>query len=299
MSRNIKSRFNPHVIRAQKEAADQQRRENDQNRRDEELKESLHRKKLREAGDQTASQTLLVTTPVTQGNLSYRNRPEPTLLSSAPQTISIDPNPNPQFVEVDYSESKYQIDLPEDRFLDKQLTAELCTRESNVQQATFDSQNQVRQSEDTEESENTRLRNASANRERKSRIGHRYPSFTRTANDPRLFNNRSNERYNVIYSDQHYHQTHNYPQQTTEPESQPELQQVVPAYEKSRAGPPSDRRILTELAKVYMSDNIKYGGDMYDLLDSKLLIFEDWCNKLKIMGDDRDHAFSIILKGRA
>ncbi|RKF64902.1 hypothetical protein GcM3_128017 [Golovinomyces cichoracearum] len=38
---------------------------------------------------------------------------------------------------------------------------------------------------------------------------------------------------------------------------------------------------------------------MYDLLDSKLLIFEDWYNKLNIMGDDRDHAFSIILKGRA
>ncbi|RKF72656.1 hypothetical protein GcM1_247124 [Golovinomyces cichoracearum] len=49
MSRNIKSRFNPHVIRAQKEAADQQRREDDQKRRDEELKEALHMKKLRES----------------------------------------------------------------------------------------------------------------------------------------------------------------------------------------------------------------------------------------------------------
>ncbi|KAI1001549.1 hypothetical protein K3495_g6653 [Podosphaera aphanis] len=57
--------------------------------------------------------------------------------------------------------------------------------------------------------------------------------------------------------------------------------------------------MLTELAKVYISDNMKYGGEMYDPLDSKLLIFEDWCNKLNIMDDDRDHAFSIILKGRA
>ncbi|RKF84176.1 hypothetical protein GcM1_143003 [Golovinomyces cichoracearum] len=195
----------------------------------------------------------------------------------------MDPNPNPQFVEpVDYSE----------------MTAKLRTRERNIQQATFDSQNQGRHSENTEESENTRLRNASGNRERNSRIGHRYPSFARTANDPRLFNNRSNDHYNVTYSDQHYHPTHNHSQQTTEPEYQPEIQQIVPAYEKSRAGPPTDRRMLTELAKVYTSDNIKYGGDMYDPLDSKLLIFEDWCNKLNVMGDDRDRDFSIILKGK-
>ncbi|RKF82634.1 integrase and RNaseH domain-containing protein, partial [Golovinomyces cichoracearum] len=59
--------------------------------------------------------------------------------------------------------------------------------------------------------------------------------------------------------------------------------------------------VIAELdtAKVYTSDNIKYGGDMYDPLDSKLLIFYDWCNKLNIIGDGRDDAFSIILKGRA
>ncbi|RKF73597.1 hypothetical protein GcC1_089028, partial [Golovinomyces cichoracearum] len=113
----------------------------------------------------------------------------------------------------------------------------------------FDSQNQGRQSEDTEESESARLRDASANRERNSRIGHRYPSFTRTANDPHLFNKRSNDRYNVTCSDQQYHLTHDNFQQTTEPKSQPELQQIVPAYERSRAGPPSDKIMLTELAK--------------------------------------------------
>ncbi|RKF82640.1 hypothetical protein GcM3_022027 [Golovinomyces cichoracearum] len=255
MSRNFKSRFNPHVIRAQKEAADQQRREDDQKRRDEEFIEALHRKKLREAGDRSAAPTLPATTSVTQDNFSYQNRLEPTPLTSAPPTISTDPNPNFQPAEpVDYSK----------------VTTELRTRERNVQQAMFDSQNQGRQSEDTEESENARLRYASANRERNSRIGHRSTVSSNT---------------------DHF-------QQTTEPKSQPELQQIVPACERSRAGPPSDRRMLTELAKVYTPDNIKYGGDMYDPLDSKLLIFEDWCNKLNIISDDRDHAFSIILKGR-
>lgn len=51
MSRNVKSRFNPHVIRAQKEVADQQLGEDEQKRRGKELKVALHRKKLREAGD--------------------------------------------------------------------------------------------------------------------------------------------------------------------------------------------------------------------------------------------------------
>ncbi|RKF84210.1 hypothetical protein GcM1_138004 [Golovinomyces cichoracearum] len=89
----------------------------------------------------------------------------------------MDTNSNSQFVElVDHSESKYEIDLPKDSFLDKKVTVELRSRERNVKQARFDSQNQGRHSENTEESENTRLRNASGNRERNSRIGQWYPS---------------------------------------------------------------------------------------------------------------------------
>ncbi|RKF57722.1 hypothetical protein GcC1_187032 [Golovinomyces cichoracearum] len=348
MSRNVKSRFNPHVIRAQKEVADQQRREDEQKRRDEELKEALHKKKLREAGYQSAISNLPVTTSVIQDNLSSQTRPTLALSPSSPQassTIQIPisqfssttahtesnnrqiknmklpetkfadrqlneedqvvfehtkPINQPQLAEpVSYNKSKYQFDLPKDGFLDKKVTAGLPTRECNIQQATFNQQSQGRHSEETEKSEDLRLRDASTNREHNSRINHQYSGFTTTANDSRLSNSRSNNHYNPTNPERHYDPIYHHSQQTTQPVSQPELQQLVPAYERSRAGPPSDRRMLTELAKVYTSDNMKYSGDMFDPLDSKLYIFEDWCNKLNIIGDDRDHAFSIILKGRA
>ncbi len=39
---------------------------------------------------------------------------------------------------------------------------------------------------------------------------------------------------------------------------------------------------LTNLTKLYYSDDSKYGGEMYDVLNTKLQIFYDYCNKAGI-----------------
>ncbi|KAI1001547.1 hypothetical protein K3495_g6651 [Podosphaera aphanis] len=92
MSKNVKSRFNPHVIRAQKELSDQQRREDDQKRRDEELKEALHRKLLHEAGSQLVTPIPPVIIPAAQNNFCSRTEPASASSSSAPPANSSAPN---------------------------------------------------------------------------------------------------------------------------------------------------------------------------------------------------------------
>jgi hypothetical protein len=58
-------------------------------------------------------------------------------------------------------------------------------------------------------------------------------------------------------------------------------------------------KLLTDLMKVYTDDSKKYGGEVYDALDSKLQIFYDCCLKVGVAADFYDKAFSIMLKGRA
>ncbi|TQS34588.1 hypothetical protein Golomagni_05021 [Golovinomyces magnicellulatus] len=105
---------------------------------DKELKEALHKKELREAGDRSSSSTRPVTNPVTQDNISSQNVPTLTLSPSATNLMSQSAEPPDNF------ENKYQINLLKESFLDKQVTAELRTKENNFQQAAFDSQNQSR-----------------------------------------------------------------------------------------------------------------------------------------------------------
>jgi hypothetical protein len=58
--------------------------------------------------------------------------------------------------------------------------------------------------------------------------------------------------------------------------------------------------MLTELMKVYaFSEESKYSGDDYDLLESKILIFYDYCEKVGIRPEDYGSAYSLMLKGRA
>jgi hypothetical protein len=62
---------------------------------------------------------------------------------------------------------------------------------------------------------------------------------------------------------------------------------------------PSIASTLINLMKVYQSDEKKYGGDQYDILDTKLFIFYDLCGKVGVEESYFDRAFSSMLKGRA
>jgi hypothetical protein len=56
---------------------------------------------------------------------------------------------------------------------------------------------------------------------------------------------------------------------------------------------------LADLAKLYTSDDMKYGGDTYEVIESKLLIFYDCCHRLGILQGQYNNAFPTMLKGRA
>ncbi|KAI0999041.1 hypothetical protein K3495_g9155 [Podosphaera aphanis] len=157
---------------------------------------------------------------------------------------------------VDHIENNHEIDLPKDSPLDKQVNAELRIRERHRRQATYDPQTQVHQSEEREESEDVRLHNASAYGVRNSRTGRPNNGFTTTANDHGLLTKLSDNRRDITNSDQNCEPTHHYAQQTTQSKFQPPLQVLAPIHEISRAGPPTDRRMLTELAKSFNSDNM-------------------------------------------
>jgi hypothetical protein len=51
--------------------------------------------------------------------------------------------------------------------------------------------------------------------------------------------------------------------------------------------------------KIYNSDDRKYGGEEYDILDVKLQVFYDCCAKIGIPETHYHAAFSVMLKGRA
>ena len=58
-------------------------------------------------------------------------------------------------------------------------------------------------------------------------------------------------------------------------------------------------REVTNLMKIYSDKEKKFGGELYDILDAKLQIFQDCCNKVGIQRYQYHHAFSVMLKGRA
>ena len=57
--------------------------------------------------------------------------------------------------------------------------------------------------------------------------------------------------------------------------------------------------MLTELAKLYSDQEKKFGGELYDVLNSKLRIFYNCCQKVGIESNQYHNAYSIMLKGRA
>jgi len=56
--------------------------------------------------------------------------------------------------------------------------------------------------------------------------------------------------------------------------------------------------MITDLAKIYNED-MKYSGELYDVINSKLQIFYDYYHKINLPKECHDKAFSIMLKGRA
>jgi hypothetical protein len=62
--------------------------------------------------------------------------------------------------------------------------------------------------------------------------------------------------------------------------------------------PQASARHLTDLAKLY-TEEMKYGGGDYDVLDTKLAIFRDSCNRIGVPRWQASDAFPTMLKGRA
>ncbi|MDB5910367.1 MAG: polyprotein [Massilia sp.] len=65
------------------------------------------------------------------------------------------------------------------------------------------------------------------------------------------------------------------------------------------AGPLASPKQITDLAKLYTSDDMKFGGEMYDVLDTKLVIFRDCCHRVGIQQWQAGGAFPTMLRGRA
>lgn len=116
------------------------------------------------------------------------------------------------------------------------------------------------------------------------------------------------------------------PQQTTQlppaPRQQDPALQTAPAHETTREttpavkqdlqtpstwpwapgglpyAPQGNPRHLTDLAKLY-NDEMKYGGGDYDVLDTKIAIFRDSCNRIGVPRWQASDAFPTMLKDRA
>jgi hypothetical protein len=61
---------------------------------------------------------------------------------------------------------------------------------------------------------------------------------------------------------------------------------------------PQITKQLTDFMKLYANNDMKYGGDIYKVIKSKLLIFYDCCCYLSISQEQYTDTFPAILKGR-
>ena len=58
-------------------------------------------------------------------------------------------------------------------------------------------------------------------------------------------------------------------------------------------------KVLTDLSKHYHDTDLKFSGDLYDSLDTKLKIFYDLCRIAGVSPDLYHDAYPTMLKGRA
>lgn len=54
-----------------------------------------------------------------------------------------------------------------------------------------------------------------------------------------------------------------------------------------------------DLAKLYFDNESKYSGELYDILDSKVAIFIDYCGEVGLQKEQYHNAFASMLKDRA
>jgi hypothetical protein len=54
-------------------------------------------------------------------------------------------------------------------------------------------------------------------------------------------------------------------------------------------------KLLTDLMKIY-NNNKKYGGELYNILNIKLQVFYNYCNKVGVPEDQYHNAFLVMLK---
>src|SRR6266702_5853283 len=58
-------------------------------------------------------------------------------------------------------------------------------------------------------------------------------------------------------------------------------------------------KLLIELTKLYSDQEKKFSGELYDILNSKLYIFYNCCQKVGIKSNQYYNIYSIMLKGQA
>ena len=54
-------------------------------------------------------------------------------------------------------------------------------------------------------------------------------------------------------------------------------------------------KLLTDLIKIYNNNN-KYRGELYNILNIKLQVFYNCCNKVRLPKDQYYNTFSVMLK---
>ena len=79
----------------------------------------------------------------------------------------------------------------------------------------------------------------------------------------------------------------------------PQIPPQLPVAPSAHVAPPqTNARALTDLAKLYTDDQ-KFSGDRYDVLNLKLTIFYEICGKVGIEPDRYKMAFATMLRGKA
>ena len=92
------------------------------------------------------------------------------------------------------------------------------------------------------------------------------------------------------------------PQEQRQSPTKPYPRATTTPFEQTPPFPPTRdlaTKALTDLAKLYNDEALKFSGEKYDILDAKLKIFREMCRKADIQPYQYHEAFSTMLKGRA
>jgi hypothetical protein len=57
--------------------------------------------------------------------------------------------------------------------------------------------------------------------------------------------------------------------------------------------------MLTDLAKLYVDDDLKFGGEFYDVLDQKIKVYKSFYQMAGISAKGYHETYSIMLKSKA